>query len=104
MAELFNNKIFGLGFSAVFAALSRGLGVIDFIHLDFLTNLAAFDIGIVVWNEKAKWDAVRPFSAVRYIYGDRPVRAWGGPGKGTVDDIPARRSSCSNVSRVAAWQ
>jgi len=89
MAELFNNKIFGLGFSAVFAAQSRGLGVIDFIHLDFLTNLAAFDIGIVVWNEKAKWDAVRPFSAVRYIYGDRPVRAWGGPGKGTVDNIPA---------------
>lgn len=89
IAELFNNKIFGLGFSAVFAAQSRGLGVIDFIHLDFLTNLASFDVGIVVWNEKAKWDAVRPFSAIRHVYGDRPVRAWGGPGKGTVNDIPA---------------
>ena len=90
VAELFNNKITGLGFSIVFGvAIPRGLSVLDFIHIDFLTNLAAFDTGIAVWNEKAKWDAVRPFSAVRHVYGDRPVRAWGGPGKGTVNDIPA---------------
>ncbi|MBM3724758.1 MAG: vanadium-dependent haloperoxidase [Acidobacteria bacterium] len=88
-AELFNDKIASLGFSAVFAALSRGLSLIQFIHLDFATNLAAFDTGIAVWNEKAKHDAVRPFSAIQYLYGRRPVRAWGGPGKGTVNDIPA---------------
>jgi len=87
--ELFNNKINSLGFSAVFAALSRGLSIIDFIHLDFLTNMAAFDTGIAVWKEKARWDAVRPTSAVRYVYGNRPVTAWGGPGKGTVTDLPA---------------
>lgn len=91
IAELFDNKILSLGFSAVFAALSRGLGLMDFIHLDFVTNLAAFDTGIAVWNEKRKWDAVRPFSAIRYLYGDRPVRAWGGPGKGTVNDLPANQ-------------
>ena len=90
MAEALNNKIFALGFSAVFAArTSHGLGVIDFVHLDFVTNLAAFDVGIVIWDQKAKWDAVRPFSAIRHIYGDRPVTAWGGPGKGTVNDLPA---------------
>lgn len=89
VAELFNNKIRSLGFSAVFAAVSRGLSLLSFIHLDFVTNVAAFDTGIAVWNEKAKWDAVRPFSAVRYLYGDRPVRAWGGPGKGTVNNLPA---------------
>jgi hypothetical protein len=89
VAEIFDNKIRSLGFSAVFAALSRGLGVLDFIHLDFLTNVAAFDTGIVIWNEKAKWDAVRPFSAIRYLYGKRPVTAWGGPGHGTVTDLPA---------------
>lgn len=88
-AELFNNKIRGLGFSAVFAAQSRGLSVLDFIHLDFVTNVASFDAGIALWNEKAKWDAVRPFSAIRYLYGHRPVTAWGGPGKGTVTDLPA---------------
>lgn len=90
-AELFNNKINSLGFSAVFAALSRGLSLIDFIHLDFLTNMAAFDVGIAVWKEKARWDAVRPTSAIRHVYGDRHITAWGGPGKGTVNDLPANQ-------------
>ena len=89
IAELFNNKINSLGFSAVFAALSRGLSLLGFIHLDFVTNVAAFDAGIAIWNEKAKWDAVRPASAIRYLYGNRPVTAWGGPGKGKVNDLPA---------------
>jgi hypothetical protein len=65
--ELFNKKINSFGFSAVFAALSRGLSLIGFIHLDFLTNMAAFDTGIVVWKEKARWDAIRPTSAVRHV-------------------------------------
>jgi hypothetical protein len=88
MAELFDNKIESLGFSAVFAALSRGLSLRQFIELDFLTNMAAHDAGIVVWQEKRQYDAVRPFSAIRYIYGDQPVTAWGGPGQGTVNDLP----------------
>lgn len=88
-AELFNNKILSLGFSAVFAAQSRGLSLLDFIHLDFVTNLAAFDTGVAVWNQKARWDAVRPFSAIRHLYGNRKVTAWGGPGRGTVTDLPA---------------
>ena len=88
-AELFDNKILSLGFSAVFAAQSRGLSLLDFIHLDFLTNMAAFDAGIAVWKWKREYDAVRPFSAIRYIYGDDPVTAWGGPEQGTVIDLPA---------------
>jgi hypothetical protein len=88
-AETFDNKIASLGLSAVFAAQSQGLSVQEFIQLDFLTNLAAFDTAIAIWNEKHQWDAVRPFSAIRYIYGDRPVTAWGGPGMGTVNDLPA---------------
>lgn len=83
-AELFDNKIESLGFSAVFAALSQGLSLLDFIHLDFLTNMAAYDAGIFIWNNKRKFDAVRPFSAINYLYKKQPVTAWGGPGKGTV--------------------
>lgn len=88
-SELFDNKINSLGFSAVFAGLSQGLSLRAFIELDFLTNMAAHDAGIVIWQEKRRHDAVRPFSAISYIYGDSPVTAWGGPGKGTVSDIPA---------------
>lgn len=88
-AELFDNKIESLGFSAVFAGVSQGLSLFDFIALDFLTNMAAYDAGIVVWQEKARYDAVRPFSAIRYIYGNHRVDAWGGPGRGAVR-LPAR--------------
>ncbi|MEQ8280634.1 MAG: vanadium-dependent haloperoxidase [Deltaproteobacteria bacterium] len=87
-AELFDNKIESLGFSAVFASISQGLSLLEFIQLDFLTNMAAFDAGIVVWQEKAQWDAVRPYSAIRRIYGSSPVTAWGGPGVGTTT-LPA---------------
>jgi hypothetical protein len=52
-------------------------------------QLASFDAGIVVWKEKAHYNAVRPWTAVRVVYGNRRVRAWGGPGKGTVNDMPA---------------
>ncbi len=83
-AELFDNKIEALGFSAVFAAQSQGLSLLEFIQLDFLTNMAAHDAGIFVWHEKRRYDAVRPFSAIRYLYGRHRVTAWGGPGLGTV--------------------
>lgn len=89
-AELFDNKIESLGFSAVFAALSQGLSLIEFIQLDFLTNMAAHDAGIFVWQEKAKYDAVRPFSAINFIYRNRAVRAYAGPGQG-VAMIPANQ-------------
>jgi hypothetical protein len=88
-AELFNNKIEGLGFSILFASQANGLTLDEFVQLDFLTNVAAFDTAIAVWSEKHRYDAVRPFSAIRFLYGGRPVTAWGGPGKGTVSDIPA---------------
>lgn len=82
-AELFDNKIQSLGFSTVFAAMSHQLSLLEFIQLDFLTNMSAFDAGIFVWQEKRKYDAVRPFSAIHHIYGYEPVIAWGGPGMGT---------------------
>ncbi|WP_444930698.1 vanadium-dependent haloperoxidase [Microbulbifer sp. SSSA002] len=88
-AELFDMKIFSLGFAAVFASESQGLSLMEFIHYDFLTNMAAFDTAIAIWKEKRRHNSVRPFSAVRYIYKDNPVTAWGGVGMGTVDDLPA---------------
>ena len=88
-AELYDNKLLSLGFVALFIAQSRQLTFDEFVQYDFLVNVAAFDTAVVVWKKKLKWDAVRPFSAVRHVYGDSPVTAWGGPGQGTVSDIPA---------------
>lgn len=88
VAELFDDKISSLGFSALFVSVSQGMSLEQFVRYDFLTNLAAFDTGIAIWKEKRHHDAVRPFSAIRHLYGDSPVTAWGGPGQGTVS-LPA---------------
>jgi hypothetical protein len=87
-AELFDDKIRSLGFSTIFASLSQGLTLMEFIHHELTVQSAAWDVGIVVWQEKTQWDAVRPFSAIEHIYGDDLVTAWGGPGQGTVQ-LPA---------------
>lgn len=88
MAELFDNKLLSLGFSALFIFQTRGFGFDEFVQYDFLVNLAAFDTAIVIWKEKLRYDAVRPFSAIKHVYGDSAVTAWGGPGMGTVNDLP----------------
>jgi hypothetical protein len=88
IAELFNDKILGVGVPTVTHALvNKGLSLVDFVHYDFLVNAAAFDATIPIWKEKARHDSVRPFSAICYLYGDNPVTAWGGSGRGTVTDI-----------------
>jgi hypothetical protein len=89
-AEFFDDKIRSLGFSILFVTLSRGLSLEQFVQLDFLVNVAAFDALITVWENKGHYDAVRPFSAIRYLYSDTPLTAWGGPEQGTVDDITGR--------------
>ncbi len=87
MAEHFNNKFASLGGAAVFISLSRGFTLEQFVIYDFLTNVAAFDAAIAGWSEKLRYDAVRPFTAIRFLYRNRRVTAWGGPGRGTVNDI-----------------
>ena len=89
-AELFDDKLRSLGFSTIFTSRSNGMSSTEFIQFDLVQNMATFDAGIFVWQEKRKHDAVRPFSAIRHIYGSTPVEAWGGPGQGT-QTIPANR-------------
>lgn len=89
IAEFFENK-----FNSVLAAAGSVSGLLnlsleEFVIIEFATNIASFDTAIAVWFNKRKYDAVRPFSAIRYLYGSQPIHAWGGPGQGTVDDLPA---------------
>ena len=89
-AELFNNKIESLGFVALYLSVSRQWRVEQFVQYDFLVNMAAFDGGIAVWKEKARHDAVRPFTAINHLYGNSLVWAWGGAGVGTVN-LPGKQ-------------
>ena len=87
MAEFFDNKVRD---AISPPPVKRKAGPMEFIFVDFVASMAGFDALVVTWQEKRRYDAVRPFSAIRHVYGDEPVTAWGGPGQGTVR-IPASR-------------
>jgi hypothetical protein len=87
--EFFDNKFMAIGQSTNATALAHDLDLDDWIHLFFTSGVAQFDDLIAAWHKKVEYDAVRPFSAVRHVYGSSRVTAWGGPGKGTVNDMPA---------------
>jgi hypothetical protein len=48
-----------------------------------LTN-AIFDAGVACWDAKRVFDSARPVTAIPYLFDGQQIRAWGGPGKGTV--------------------
>lgn len=91
VAELFNDKIESFG--VIGAAVIAGQ---DPTNIDRIAQVGAtlaisnFDTMVATWYHKARYDAVRPISAIRYLYEDRQVTAWGGPGKGTVSDITGK--------------
>lgn len=87
LAETFNDKFRALPPAFRHVAAAENYDLDRFVFLDTLSNVAPFDAGIATWHFKRKFDAVRPFTAIRYLYGDQNVTAWGGPGKGTVTDI-----------------
>jgi len=87
--EFFDNKILGLGLSVAAAAMAHEdqLDLDGWIHLMLTNTVALYDALIAAWYQKTKYNAVRPWSAIRHVYGNKKVTAWGGPGKGTVHDI-----------------
>jgi hypothetical protein len=89
-AEFFDNKLVGVGQPPAVAARKRPeLGVHGWAQLLLAHSTATFDAVVAIWHQKARYDAVRPVSAVAHVYGSRSVTAWGGVGMGTVDDLPA---------------
>lgn len=86
-AEFFNDGVLAFGVA--------GRAVVAGGHYDTeqtVRYVAALDVGfadvtIATWYLKRKYDSVRPFSAIRYLYGKKKITAWGGPDKGTVSDI-----------------
>lgn len=53
------------------------------IKLFFVLNGALLDAGIATWETKRHYDYIRPASAIRFLYNNVPIQAWGGPGLGT---------------------
>lgn len=92
-AEFFEYTPLSVTLAPRAAALAHDLDLDGWVHLFMVTSLARFDDLIATWHHKHGHDAVRPFSAIRHVHGGEKVTAWGGPGKGTVDDMPAEEWS-----------
>ncbi|GAB6194902.1 vanadium-dependent haloperoxidase [Lysobacter xanthus] len=52
------------------------------VTMNFAMTSAVLDASVAVWGYKRQFDYIRPVSAVHYLFKDRPILAWGGPGKG----------------------
>ena len=53
------------------------------VKLFFALGNTLLDVSIAVWECKRFYDYVRPVSAIRFLYKDQSVQAWGGPFQGT---------------------
>jgi hypothetical protein len=56
----------------------------DDVKMFFALTNAIFDAGIAAWDAKRAYDYVRPITAIPLLFHGQTIRAWGGPGKGTV--------------------
>lgn len=54
------------------------------IKLFFALSGAAMDSFIAGWDAKRYYDSSRPWTLIHYLFDKKYVRAWGGPGKGTI--------------------
>jgi hypothetical protein len=57
----------------------------DDVKMFFVLTNAMMDSGIAAWDAKRTYDSVRPVTAIEMLYKGKKIRAWGGPGKGTVE-------------------
>jgi Domain of unknown function (DUF6851)/VCPO second helical-bundle domain len=58
-------------------------GLDEDVKMFFALANAVMDAGIAIWGLKRVGDAVRPITAIRYLYQGQQISAWGGPGQGT---------------------
>jgi hypothetical protein len=57
----------------------------DDVKMFFALSNAVFDAGIAAWDAKRAYDSVRPITAIPFLFRGKTIRAWGGPGEGTVE-------------------
>jgi hypothetical protein len=57
----------------------------DDVKMFFALSNAMFDASIATWDAKRAYDSVRPITAIPFLFRGKKIRAWGGPGKGTIE-------------------
>jgi hypothetical protein len=56
----------------------------DDVKMYFALTNAMLDASIATWDAKRTYDSVRPVTSIGFLFNGKEIRAWGGPGKGTV--------------------
>ena len=57
----------------------------DDVKMFFALTNAMLDASIAAWDAMRAYDSVRPITAIPLVFNGKKIRAWGGPGKGTVE-------------------
>ena len=57
----------------------------DDVKMFFALANAMLDASIAAWDTKRSYDSIRPVTAINLLFNGKKIRAWGGPGKGTVE-------------------
>lgn len=57
----------------------------DDVKMFFALTNSMLDASIAAWDAKRTYDSVRPVTAISLLFKGKTIRAWGGPGKGTVE-------------------
>ena len=57
----------------------------DDVKMFFALSNAMLDASIAAWDAMRAYDSVRPITAIPLLFKGKKIRAWGGPGKGTVE-------------------
>ncbi len=72
MVEFFDNKVRGF----LIRPLVKQVDTQGILFINTMLNMVSYDALIVTWQEKMRYDAVRPISAIRYLYPDEMVTTW----------------------------
>ncbi|WP_297774506.1 DUF6851 domain-containing protein [uncultured Roseovarius sp.] len=81
-------------------SLREGHGIDEDAEMFFAMNAAVFDAGIATWEAKYEYNYVRPQSAIRNLFFDQEIQAWGGPDQGTQTILGQQWQPYQNVTFV----
>lgn len=86
-AEFFNDVVPTYGAIARVVNIGGGYTTEQTVLYVTMADIAFHDVTVASYHYVRKYDSVRPYTAIRYLYGNKKITAWGGPGRGTVNDI-----------------
>jgi len=86
MSEYFNNKITLL--SSIIQHVTSRKSINDSFSFYLKLSTTITDALVAVWKEKTRYNMVRPFTAVRYLYGNQTIASYSKEVGKVVDDMP----------------